>query len=93
MEGCVEKLGTLYDDLAGIQAEVKVNGMSSGLLFRIKDLGTSMLQAVWFAYSGFSSSWTRKSKAVKRQCMSELITIHDPNEVQKSITTWDVRMC
>ncbi|CAE7509436.1 unnamed protein product, partial [Symbiodinium necroappetens] len=31
MEECIEKLGTLYDDLAGLQAEVKVNGMSPTL--------------------------------------------------------------
>ena len=38
MEDCVAKLGSLYGGLAGIQAEVKVNGMSPGLLYRIKDI-------------------------------------------------------
>ena len=42
MEDCIQKLGSLYDDLAGIQAEVKVNGMSPVFLYRIKDFCVAM---------------------------------------------------
>ena len=34
MEECISKLGSLYDDLAGIQAEVKVNGVDDKFLCR-----------------------------------------------------------
>ena len=33
MEDCIAKLGSLYDELAGLQAEVKVNGMSPTFLY------------------------------------------------------------
>ena len=51
MEDYMGKLGTLYDELAGIQAEVKVNGMDETFLCRISRVGAFEYVLLWAATS------------------------------------------
>ena len=46
MEDCMQKLGGLDDELAGIQAEVKVNGMNDQFLCRTSRVGTYKIEYV-----------------------------------------------
>ncbi|CAE7518865.1 unnamed protein product [Symbiodinium necroappetens] len=68
MEGCVEKLGTLYDDLAGIQAEVKVNGMSSGLQQQLDEKSKAVKRQCMCV---LAVSCELKNKSLKRKDMEE----------------------
>ncbi|CAE7576245.1 unnamed protein product [Symbiodinium sp. CCMP2592] len=62
MEECISKLGSLYDDLAGIQAEVKVNGMDDKLKQQLAEKTKAVKRQCVLAVS-----CEIKNKSIKRK--------------------------